>query len=67
MEEFWMVWRLNGASPTRQHECFYDAKREAERLAASIPDVKFVILRSVGYCETVNPVIYKEVEERLPF
>jgi hypothetical protein len=67
MEEFWMVWRFNGQGPTHQHEYFDDAKKEAERLAANSPGVKFVVLRSVGYCEIINPVIYKEVKEKLPF
>jgi hypothetical protein len=67
MEEFWMVWRFNGQGPTRQYEYFDDAKKEAERLAANNPGVKFVVLRSIGYCEIINPVIYKEVNEKLPF
>ncbi|MEN6423336.1 MAG: hypothetical protein ABFD76_15460 [Smithella sp.] len=67
MNEFWMVWRLGGQGPTHQHEYLSDAKKEAERLAASNPGIKFVVLRSVGYCEIVNPAIWHDVIEQIPF
>jgi hypothetical protein len=44
-DEFWMVWREFGGTPTYKHPNEDSARREAERLARMTPGVRFYILR----------------------
>lgn len=45
---FYMVWRENGGTPTRQHIDVGAARAEAERLARQHPGSRFYVLASIG-------------------
>ena len=48
---FWMVWNPNGYQPTVKHSSFYEAEREAERLAKQHEDELFIVLKAVAICQ----------------
>jgi len=54
--KFWMVWKINGASPNQKHETAEAAKAEASRLAEKHPGERFVVLQSMSvFIATINP------------
>lgn len=50
---FWLVWRLNGGSPTYNHNSRESADKEAKRLSQQNPGEVFVVLKSATafHCE----------------
>lgn len=55
LKPFWLVWCLNGNTPTRMHDSLDSACREAERLARANNGNTFVVMQSYG-AAVVNPV-----------
>lgn len=45
-KSFFMVWRNQGSSPTKKHETYEQALKEAERLVKNNPNIKFYVLES---------------------
>lgn len=45
---FYLVWRLGGGAPTKQHASHHQAQSEACRLAGENPGVEFVVLKAVS-------------------
>jgi hypothetical protein len=41
---FWLVWRRYGRTPVFEHESYYRARVEAERLAKANPGCAFYVL-----------------------
>lgn len=66
MEKFWMVLGENGKSPVVRHGSLSEAKKEAERLAINNIGQKFIVLESLDFCETNNPVVWKQTDD-IPF
>jgi len=67
--QFWLVWRIGGLSPTKQHETKESAQGEAERLAAANPDARFAVMQSMEVkIATINPVqSLRCVKSKQPF
>jgi hypothetical protein len=51
---FWMVWRLNGKQPRKQHTSREYAEEEAARLARENPGTRFVVLEAVSEASTCD-------------
>lgn len=45
---FWIVWCVDGGTPTHKHAYKADAHREAERLARELPSHEFAVCECVG-------------------
>lgn len=56
-ESFWVVWALDGGSPTIRHPSYVVAKVEAVRLAREHPGMTFVV------CAPVAGFLKREVDE----
>ena len=41
---FWLVWNRHGRKPVYEHESYYSARAEAERLAQANPGSAFYVL-----------------------
>jgi hypothetical protein len=48
---FWMVYGNGQSAPTVKHKTLYDASREAERLARTVPGVQFYVLQAMAVAE----------------
>lgn len=48
MKKFWMVYRLDGGAPTKQHATRYAAEVEANRLIRCNPAAKFAVLEATA-------------------
>lgn len=67
--QFWMVWRENGYTPTRQHRSKAEARAEAERLAKANPGNVFFVLKATAGVLADNPNTrrVKFVPDLIPF
>ena len=57
IDAVWIVWCLNGGSPTVMHKTEKEALTEAARLAAKHPGKEFVIFKSETSVRTEKPQI----------
>lgn len=46
LQRFWVVWRLDGRTPTKQHVSYKAAHDEAIRLAENNPEIDFWVLEA---------------------
>jgi hypothetical protein len=66
MKIFWIIWNPAANRPTVMHETLDSAKKEAERLAKLNPGQRFVVLKSIEFCEVHNPVKWTKTDD-IPF
>ena len=56
MKKFWLVWCLDGGSPTYKHDSPITARDEAQRLALLNKEQTFVVLESICDVKTTNVI-----------
>ena len=61
---FFLVWRNDGAVPTRKHPTFAEAKSEAERLSLKHNE-RFHVLRCIASCVPRKVVWESEAHDAL--
>lgn len=64
---FWMVWNPRRDAPKCKHYTEYEARNEAQRLAAKFPGETFVVLRSLAEVKVETPHKWKEHTNDMPF
>lgn len=65
-QQFWVIWRENGGTPTCKHYDVTAAKQEAERLARANPGSRFFVLQALACCEH-QAVVWHSISDGIPF
>lgn len=66
-DAFWIVWREDGASPTRKHKTRHSAEQEARRLALLTPGKRFIVLYTETAFEVADPIKRIDYAMEIPF
>ena len=67
MEKFWLVWRIDGDSPSFRHASLKTAKAEAERLARANPGCQFYVLSAESRVRIQEPLEWEELSDGITF
>lgn len=67
---YWLVWRENGAAPTKQHPGPVEAEQEAKRLAELNRGEAFVVLCPIARVMVPTPIVIERFDagdDGIPF
>lgn len=69
MNQFWLVWNIDGGAPTRKHDSEQSAITEAERLARLNHGQHFAVLAAthVRFVDAMQRIDLRDPNSEIPF
>lgn len=69
MNQFWLVWNIDGGAPTHKHDSEQSAITEAERLARLNPGVQFAVLEAthIRCVDAMQRIDLRDPNSEIPF